>query len=264
MENNNSQLTEKYKKEVADILSTISIGLGETVLNKIEPEISNLDNKLGQIRKELDVFRKDNVAIYKSIEGNLLTELNRVKEDLEVTNTVVHKIEDVNLNQDRIIEQINTNGSSTNVLIENVTKSLDTIPDTIKGINLSQEKIIEQINANGSSTNVLINNATKTLDIIPKTIQEGNNLITQFSIENSKSTVEIQNSINELVVKKITLIAEKISKIESDSELKNQLKKMVLKQKSIYKFLYILLFILITFFITFVGIFVFQFYQKGI
>ncbi|MGM1055447.1 MAG: hypothetical protein ACQEWG_06135 [Bacteroidota bacterium] len=214
MENNNAQLTEKYKKEVADILSTISIGLSETVLKKIEPEIINLDDKLGEIRKELEVFRKDNVLLYKSKEENLLTELNQLKEDLKVNNTIISKIEGINLSHDKIREQINTNGASTNLLIENV---------------------------------------TKTLDIIPVIIKE----------ENSKTTDEIQNSIDGIILKKITLISEKLDEIESYSELKNQLKEMQLRQKRIFKFLYILLFMLITFFITLVSIFVFQYNQIG-
>ena len=41
-----SQLTEKYKKEVSDILTKISDGMGKTVIEKLRPEINTLANDI--------------------------------------------------------------------------------------------------------------------------------------------------------------------------------------------------------------------------
>lgn len=221
MENNSSQLTERYKKEVADILRKISEGLCENILKKIEPEISNLNKKLSTINNELDAFKKDNITLHKSTEGIFLTELNLVKEDLKGNNIFFRKIEERSLNQGKIIEQISANGSTVNVLIEKVNKTLETIPENIR------------------------------------------NLVTQLRQENSKITGDIQKSIDEILLKKIPIISEKLIQIESNSELKHQLKEMHLKQIRIFKFIYLLLFMLIAFFISVVSILVFQNNQIG-
>lgn len=185
-----SQLTEKYKKEVSDILTKIGDGMGKTVIEKLKPEINTLAKDLDEFRKVV-AFQKDN--------------------NIEFQNTIKDKISD---------------------------------------INVKQESVIKTVTLNGQSSNILLKELNKTVEIIPQKIQYGTDLLNKFSERSNESTENINNIINGKVLEEFKLISERLYKIESNNTLEIQLNKFLLGQEKTFKFIYILLFILTAVFIT--------------
>lgn len=185
-----SQLTEKYKKEVSDILTKIGDGMGKTVIEKLQPEINTLVKDLDEFRKVV-VFHKEN--------------------NIEFHNT---------------------------------------IKDKIKDINVKQESVINAVTYNGESSNILLKELNKSVEIIPQKIQYGTDLLNKFSVRSNDATENINNTINGKVLEEFKLISERLNKIESNNKLEIQLNEFLLGQEKTFKFIYILLFILTAVFIT--------------
>ncbi len=157
-----SQLTEKYKKEVSDILTKISDGMGKTVIEKLRPEINTLANDLNEFRKTV-AFQKAN--------------------NIEFQNTIKEKID----------------------LHE-----------------LKQESVIKSVFLNVESSNILLKELNKTVEIIPQKIQYGTDLLNDFSAQNNDVTEKINNTINGKVLEEFKMISERLDKIESNHKLEIQ------------------------------------------
>jgi hypothetical protein len=185
-----SQLTEKYKKEVSDILTKIGDGMGKTVIEKLQPEINTLTKDLDEFRKVV-TFQKEN--------------------NIEFHNTIKDKIADINVKQENVINAVTYNGESSNILLKELNKSVE---------------------------------------IIPEKIQNGTDLLNQLSAENKEATENINNTINGKVLEEFKIISERLDKIESNKTYEIQLNKFLLGQEKTFKFIYILLFILTAVFIT--------------
>lgn len=106
-----SQLTEKYKKEVSDILTKIGDGMGKTVIENLKPEINTLS-------KDLDEFRKI-VAFQKA-------------DNIEFHNTIKKKIDFIELKQESVIKSVFLNVESSNILLEGLNKTVEIIPQKIQ------------------------------------------------------------------------------------------------------------------------------------
>jgi hypothetical protein len=106
-----SQLTEKYKKEVSDILTKIGDGMGKTVIENLKPEINTL-------AKDLDEFRKI-VAFQKA-------------DNIEFHNNIKEKIDFIELKQESVIKSVFLNVESSNILLEGLNKTVEIIPQKIQ------------------------------------------------------------------------------------------------------------------------------------
>lgn len=180
-----SQLTEKYKKEVSDILTKISDGMGKTVIEKLRPEINTLANDLNEFRKTV-AFQKAN--------------------NIEFQNTIKEKID----------------------LHE-----------------LKQESVIKSVFLNVESSNILLKELNKTVEIIPQKIQYGTDLLNDFSAQNNDVTEKINNTINGKVLEEFKMISERLDKIESNNKLEIQLNEFMQMEKKRLQILYLIILTLI-------------------
>jgi hypothetical protein len=69
MENKNSKITEEYKAEITDILSKISLGLGESVIEAIEPKIIDFNSNLKENYKSIQLLNIEQKKIIKETEN---------------------------------------------------------------------------------------------------------------------------------------------------------------------------------------------------
>jgi hypothetical protein len=86
-----SQITEQYKKEVSDILSKIGEGLGETVLERIEPKITSLSKNNEDMYSVINQFKEDNLTFTKTIQEDFFNDLVNLKKELGKTSQEVLK-----------------------------------------------------------------------------------------------------------------------------------------------------------------------------
>lgn len=104
-------LTEKYRKEVSDILTKIGEGMGQSVIEKLQPEINTLVLDLKEFRETVAFQKEKNMEFY---------------------NTIKEKIDYIELKQESVIKSVFLNVESSNILLQGINKTVEIIPQKIQ------------------------------------------------------------------------------------------------------------------------------------
>lgn len=163
-----SQLTEKYKKEVSDILTRIGDGMGKTVIEKIKPEINTLVSYLNEFRNVVALQKENNIEFHKNIKD---------------------KIEDINVKQEGVIKAVTFNGESSNILLKGLNKTVEIIPQKIQ----NGTDLLNQLSAENKEVTENINNT-----INGKVLEEFKMISERLDKIESNNKLEIQ--LNEFLL----------------------------------------------------------------
>lgn len=163
-----SLLTDKYKKEVSDILTKIGDGMGKTVIEKIKPEINTLVNDLNEFRNVVALQKENNIEFHKNIKD---------------------KIEDINVKQEGVIKAVTFNGESSNILLKGLNKTVEIIPQKIQ----NGTDLLNQLSAENKEVTENINNT-----INGKVLEEFKLISERLNKIESNNKLEIQ--LNEFLL----------------------------------------------------------------
>lgn len=96
---NNSKLTEEYKSEITDILAKISLGLGISVTDVINPRIEIISSNVEQNKKTIEIIKANNEQYINKVETIAFS----LKEQITILNDYYNNI---NNSVDSIISEI--------------------------------------------------------------------------------------------------------------------------------------------------------------
>lgn len=212
----NSQLTEQYKKDVSDILSKIGEGLGETVLEGIEPKIASLSKNSDNLYSTINQFKEHNLVFSKAIQEDFINELQDLKKEIGSTSE---------------FEKLNISiGSLKNKILESTTNLNEYSNKSM----LHEFRVLTDIVKNQDAANEVVVKLNDIKNTQEKVFLDINNF---KQVLNESLTSEFQN------------VSQRLSALES-----NKLEEEVLKNqrqlRSLTKLNYAIIIILIVCFIT--------------
>lgn len=251
MENNNSKITEEYKAEITDILSKISQGLGESVINSIEPKISSyttsLDNSFNSIH-EINNKQKSNFEKTSNLFNNLDDKVNSLSKKLgsdelskKITTDIKifeqNFIKDNKSNKEEVINEIHKGNSKIKELISQQ-KEFEIILQNLKNINSQQSVLLESFEGKSIFTNENLSEIKKSIDASNNKIEKEKLILNNSITANNKLIKQTKDHTEELIVNQLLNF---VTKINNNNI--NQLKEHQIKQERKDKLIYFLIFI---------------------